>query len=179
MTEAEMIGIVENATGALREVVDDPTGFDMTDCTTVEVPDGWPETWVWEAVTQVFVAPPLVPRQEAAKVAVDAAAAKCRASRLTDGFGQEMLYLQKEAEARACVIDAAPDTAQYPLLAAEVGSTGATLAEVAVAIIIRADECRADMAAIEAVRLSAKRQVDMATSTAEIESILAGINWPD
>lgn len=173
-----MIGIVVNETGALREVVDDLTGFDVTGCSTVEVPAGWPETLVWDVGGQDFVPAPLTPKQVAAKKAVDAAAAQRRACRMTDGFGQEMLYLQKEAEARACVADAAPDAGAYPLLAAEVGITGATLAEVAVAIIIRADECRADVADIEAVRLSAKQQIDAALSAAEIETILAGISWP-
>jgi hypothetical protein len=178
MTETAMIGIIENATGALCEVVDDLAGFDLMAFTTVEMPAGWPETLVWDVGAQDFVPAPITLRQAAAKAAVDAAAAGQRASRLTDGFGQEMLYLQKEAEARACAADAAPDTASYPLLAAEVGLTGATLAEVAVAVIIRADECRADMADIEAVRLSAKQQIDAASSTAEIETILAGLSWP-
>jgi len=173
-----MIGIIENATGALCEVVDDLAGFDLTTCTIVDVPEGWPETCVWDTGTQAFVPPSLGPKQTAAKAAVDAAAAGQRACRLTDGFGQEMLYLQKEAEARACAADVAPNASVYPLLAAEVGITGATLAEVAVAVIIRADECRADMADIEAVRLSAKQQIDAASSTAEIETILAGLSWP-
>ncbi len=173
-----MIGIIENATGALREVVDDLTGFDVTDCTTVDVPEGWPETWVWDVTAGLFTPPPLAPRQAAAKAAVDAQAAKCRACCLTNGFGQEMLYLQKEAEARACVSDSAPEAASYPLLAAEIGITGETLGEVAVAIIIRADEWRADAGAIEAVRLSAKRQIDAATSRAEIDSIITALEWP-
>lgn len=173
-----MIGIVEDATGLLRHVVDSLSGFDTTGCTTVDVPDGWPDELMWDVGMLDFVPKPLTPRQAAAKASVDAAAAEQRACRLTDGFGQEMLYLQKEAEARTCAVDAAPDAGTYPLLAAEIGITGATLAEVAVAIIIRADECRADMAAIEAVRLSAKQQIDAATSAAEIETILAGISWP-
>lgn len=173
-----MYGIYDLASGELQQVVADLDGHDLAGCSTFELAADWFDTQIWDAAQRCPVPAPIGPKQVAAKKAVDAAAAQHRACRMTDGFGQEMLYLQKEAEARTCVADAAPDVTQYPLLAAEVGITGATLTEVAVAIIIRADECRADVADIEAVRLSAKQQIDAALSAAEIETILAGINWP-
>ncbi|WP_262689777.1 hypothetical protein [Kordiimonas aestuarii] len=173
-----MIGIIETTSGVLREVVDDLDGVDLTGCHTTDVPEGWPDDCVWDVELQGFVPPPLDPLRHSAKAAVDAHAARLRAEALTDGFGQEMLYLAKECEARACAFDAVPVVDAYPLLAAEVGITGDTLAEVAVAVIIRADESKAALAAIEAVRLSAKRQINEATDAEEITGILPMLVWP-
>lgn len=49
--------------------------------------------------------------------------AAARSALITDLPGQQMIYLAKEAEARAFLADPAPDLAAYPLLAAEVGLT--------------------------------------------------------
>ncbi|WP_417451273.1 hypothetical protein [Kordiimonas sp.] len=170
-----MIGIINTETGELREVVDDLDGTDIDGCTITSVPEDWPDACVWDVATQGFVPPPLGPLKSAAKAKVDAQASALRAAVLTNAAGQQMVYLAKEAEARAYLADTSPD---YPLLAAEIGITGGTLAEVAATVLTRADECRTALAALEAVRLTAKRQIDMASSAEAIEAVFSALVWP-
>ena len=138
-----MYAIYDAETGVLDQVEYSLDGHDLTGFDTLEVAEDWADTQVWDTTLRAPVPAPLGPYQQAAKARVDEAAASLRATMLTDVFGQEMLYLAKETEARACMADAIPDAANYPLLAAEVGITGATLADVAVAVTIKADEWRA------------------------------------
>lgn len=116
-------------------------------------------------------------RREARSV-VDWKAAKLRSWVGSHGYGQEMVYLAKELEARACVADAAPDPARYPLLAAEIGITGADLAGVAAAVVAKADEWKALAAGIEAVRLATKQTINDAQTPAAIDAAVAAANWP-
>ncbi len=113
-----------------------------------------------------------------AKSAVDWKAAKLRSWVGSHGYGQEMVYLAKELEARACVSDAAPDPARYPLLAAEISITGADLMGVALAVVAKADEWKVLAASIEAVRLSTKQLIDAASTAAETDAAVATANWP-
>lgn len=65
----------------------------------------------------------LAPVRSAAIEEINSLVATVRGRIITDLPGQQMIYLRKEAEARAWVADPAPDLANYPLLAAEVGVT--------------------------------------------------------
>lgn len=53
---------------------------------------------------------------------INARAGDVRKTFVTDLPGQQMLYLAKEAEARAYVADPAPDMADYTLMSAEIGA---------------------------------------------------------
>ncbi|MBL4838483.1 MAG: hypothetical protein JKY34_12985 [Kordiimonadaceae bacterium] len=114
-----------------------------------------------------------------AKEDIDRAAGVCRSEVASQGYGQEMTYLAKEVEARACIADAAPVAATYPMMAAEVGITGTDLAAVATEVVARADAWKALAGSIERVRLAGKQSIDAATTEAEIDTILTDTSWPN
>lgn len=107
--------------------------------------------------------------------AIDAAAEAQRAKYITAGSGQAMTYMSKLEEARLQV-DGAPGP--FPILAACVGSDGATVAEVANTVIATAEAWTAIAAQIEGARLGAKREVQQAAAVADVKAVLAAIAWP-
>ena len=106
--------------------------------------------------------------------AVDQAAGRKRLQFITDSPGQQAVYLAKEAEARAYVALVSPpaDLADYPMIASEIGITGATALEVANVWIAMADQWRDTSAAIENARLTAKRDIAAAADRAAIRTAL-------
>lgn len=108
---------------------------------------------------------------------VDADAERARLAHITGGAGQAMSYLQKAAEAKACLADAGPDAAAYPLLAAEIGITAPTLGEVAQVVAAAHAAWTVIGAQIEASRLGAKAAIAAATDAATAEAA-AQIDWP-
>lgn len=108
---------------------------------------------------------------------IDAEAERARLAHITGGAGQAMSYLQKAAEAKACLADAEPDAEAYPLLAAEIGITAPTLGEVAAVVAAAHAEWTVIGAKIEALRLGAKAAIAAAVSIEEAE-IAATILWP-
>lgn len=108
---------------------------------------------------------------------IDADAERARLAHITGGAGQAMSYLQKAAEAKACLADAEPDAAAYPLLAAEVGITAPTLGEVAAVVAAAHAAWTVIGAQIEALRLGAKAAIAAATDAATAEAA-AIIDWP-
>lgn len=104
---------------------------------------------------------------------IDAEAEQQRLRFITSGDGQAMMYLRKEAQARAFLAD--PD-APVPSLEKEAAATGQTVADVAAAIIARADAWAAIGDDIEATRLGAKKAVADATNIAEIHAA-ATVDW--
>lgn len=108
---------------------------------------------------------------------IDADAETARLAHITGGAGQAMTYSQKAAEAKACLADAEPDAATYPLLAAEVGITAPTLGEVAQVVAAAHAGWTIIGAQIEAARLGAKAAVSAATDAATAEAA-ALIAWP-
>lgn len=114
----------------------------------------------------------------AAKYRVDELAGTERNRIASSGFGQEMTYLAKEAQARAWLAAESPDNAAYPLPFAEIGITAPDMRSVCELIVAKADEWIARAAALEALRLNSKQQIDAATSETEIDAIRDGIVWP-
>lgn len=108
---------------------------------------------------------------------IDDEAERARLAHITGGAGQAMSYLQKAAEAKACLADAEPDAEAYPLLAAEVGITAPTLGEVAQVVAAAHASWTVIGAQIEATRLGAKAAVSAATDAATAE-VAAQIDWP-
>ena len=106
--------------------------------------------------------------------AVNAAAGTLRARHITVLPGQEMLYLAKEAEARAWLTadPAPPSLAAFPLLAAEVGITAPTPHELAQVWANMGAIWRTIAARIETVRLSAVAAIEVAPD-AERAALLA------
>ena len=99
---------------------------------------------------------------------------ECRTVRalfVTDLPGQEMIYLQKEAEAAAFVADPDPELTDYPFIAAEVGATAPTAYEVAQVYLNLAVQWRMIGAGLEQVRLGALGATEAATSKLELSGV--------
>lgn len=108
---------------------------------------------------------------------VDALAETARLAFVTPGAGQAAVYWAKLDEARRWQAAVAPDPGDYPLLAAELGITGADHDEVAATIIATATAWLTVAAAIEAVRLQAKAAIDEAETEAEMQAA-AAVSYP-
>ncbi|ATN32917.1 hypothetical protein ACO34A_03765 [Rhizobium sp. ACO-34A] len=118
----------------------------------------------------------LVALQASLKAGIDVAAEVERLKHITAGAGQAMTYQRKAEEAKACLSATDPVSADYPMLAAEIGITAETLAGVA-SIVSAAYEAWITIgSAIEAARLGAKLAVDSA-ETAEAAMAAAVIDW--
>lgn len=139
---------------------------------------GWRLVFDGGTVTRVHASAPvdLAALKGALKAAIDAAAEAERARYITPGAGQALTYNHKAQEAARFATDAAPKAADYPLLAAEVGITGATLAEVAGVVAAAHAQWLAIGARIEAARLAAKAAVEAAESEAQARAVAPV--WP-
>ncbi|MCB2186293.1 MAG: hypothetical protein KQJ78_07740 [Deltaproteobacteria bacterium] len=160
--------LVALADGRLLAVPDDPANADRQ------------AVAAWEAAGGVIAAP-AVDLEEAkaeALARIDAAAEAVRLQLITPGSGQAMAYLAKEAEARAWQDDPDPEPANYPFLAAETADTREDMATTAGIILARAKTWRQAGAAVEGVRLEAKRAVREAEDAAGVAAVLAGLKWP-
>ena len=131
------------------------------------------------------VAPPEVPEEPdrtldewkgllTMKIDSDAEAARLRY--ITAGSGQAMTYQQKAQEAAAVLADPSPTLENYPLLAAEVGITAATIQEVAQVVDGAFQAWRVVGGRIEGLRLGGKAAVAAAT-TVEDAKAAAAIDW--
>lgn len=110
---------------------------------------------------------------------IDALAENLRNTVITPGSGQLYTYLAKEEEAKAFVQDAEPTAGKYPYIYGGVGtSDGATAAEVAATYLKCAASWKAFGPSVESVRRKAKDAIAVATSQAEIESIISRAAWP-
>lgn len=109
---------------------------------------------------------------------VDADAEAERLNYITPGEGQAMTYQQKVDEARAFKVTSNPKAADYPVLLSEVGITGETLSEVAEIVLAAFAQWQQIGAAIESIRLGAKRDIDTAEDEAAARAIVDAIVWP-
>jgi hypothetical protein len=103
-----------------------------------------------------------------ARVTLAAAVTAARAALITDLPGQSMIYLAKEAEARAWMADPTPDPAAYPLLSAELGITAPDAASLAQIWLNLATLWRSTAADLEALRLTTRAAIDAATTPEEV-----------
>lgn len=113
------------------------------------------------------------------KAKIDADAENERLKYITPGDGQAMTYQQKVDEARAFKAAASPLAGDYPVLSSEIGITGPTLADVAETVLIAFNRWQRVGAAIESVRLGAKRDVDVAENEITARAVLDVLVWPD
>ena len=86
-----------------------------------------------------------------------------------------MIYLAKEAEARAWIADPAPDPANYPLLSAEVGITAPDAASLAQLWLNMAVLWRAAAAQLEALRMTIGAAIDAAETPEDVAAALAAL----
>lgn len=116
--------------------------------------------------------------KSALKEEVDRDAETERLKYITPGNGQAMTYQQKVDEARAFKSASNPKAADYLVLSSEVGITAETLSEVADIVLAAFALWQQIGAAIEGVRLGAKRDIDAATDEAAARAIVDAIEWP-
>jgi hypothetical protein len=107
--------------------------------------------------------------------AVEQAVAAIRRAFITDLPAQEMIYLAKEAEARAFLAASAPVLADYPFLSAEAGITAATPTALATLWLALAAQWRTVAARIEAARMTATAALAAATTPAEAEGAVEAL----
>lgn len=98
------------------------------------------------------------------------AIAQIREVMITDLPGQQMIYLAKEAEAKMWIAATEPDLADYPLMAAEVGITASTAADLAAMWVALSAAWRAAAAQLENIRFSAGVAIAAATDEAAIDA---------
>lgn len=173
-----MIGIVNIETGALVTVVPDAFADDIAladdQHTTVAVPEGYPDNGLsWDAAARDFVSG--WETQDASfHYLIDQAAGRFRKQFITTAPGQEMTYLQKRQEAEAYVAGADPLT--VPMLAAEADAMGVSIADLAATVIAKSAEWEQLGAAIEGLRMQAKKAVTEA-DTIGAKALAAKVDW--
>ncbi|MDH7791871.1 hypothetical protein [Ochrobactrum sp. AN78] len=109
---------------------------------------------------------------------IDADAEAERLLYITPGFGQSMTYQQKVAEAQAFKAATHSQASDYPILSSEIGITAETLDKVADMVLAAFSQWQQIGAAIERIRLGAKRDIDAAADGETSLAILAAIVWP-
>lgn len=117
----------------------------------------------------------LAKAQASARARIDESITAARRLYITTLPGQEMIYQAKENEAKAyLVLDPEPaDLDEFPMLAAEVGVTAPTAYELAQIWLNMAAQWRAVAADLENLRLTAREEIDNATTVAELDQIVA------
>ncbi len=123
---------------------------------------------------------PLTVVRAEAIAAVNGTVAAIRRRYITDISGQEMLYLQKRDEARAYMAawspEADPDTADYPLIEAEVGVTAPSAYELAQLWLNLSALYVAVAASLETARLTAVYAIEAAADAAEMATARAAFD---
>lgn len=121
----------------------------------------------------------LVVAKREAKAHIDWKAAKMRSLVGSHGYGQEMVYLAKEDEARRFIEDLTPIDTDYPMLSAEVGITGIDMSSVAVAVMAKSTAWRAFASTLEKVRLGTKSLINEAVDLGDIQAACDAVVWPN
>lgn len=129
----------------------------------------------WRVIDgQLVRAVPLATAQDRARHEINRVRGEVRLLFITALPGQEMVYLDKEAQARAYLSDPDPDPADYPGIMAEVGATAPTAYEVAQVYLNQAAIWRQVSAVIEGVAMAAHATIDTAASAEVCETVAAG-----
>jgi len=175
--------------GFVREIVVPPEGLDLSDCRHIESPEQYvscgPEIdqgWMYDG--EEFSPPEAIAPPDLAMVkkyqcdVVDARAETERLKYITPGSGQAMTYQQKADEARRFVAAEAPVAADYPMLSGEVGVTADDIAGVAAVVKAAHEGWQVIGAAIEGVRLRAKKAINQAATVEDAEAAAGAVAWP-
>ena len=142
----------------------------------VEVPDDFSWTRYQADIETRSVVPAIAMRAAALIAEVNEAAEALRGRFLTAGSGQAMTYLRKEDEARR--FDPEADAADYPFLAAEAASTGATLVDTAALVLAQANAWATLGAAIEAYRRGLIVAIEAAQNIETLDQLDVAAGWP-
>lgn len=174
--------------GEVRQIFDAdpmlPTGEDVPGAdglAVMEAPDD--VNTDWRLLDGVLQPPSLFPVdmqlvRTDLKAQVDTDAETERLKYITPGNGQAMTYQQKVAEAQAFKAATNPKASDYPILSSEVGITAETLTEVADIVLAAFAQWQQIGAAIESIRLGAKRDIDATENEAAARAVVNAIVWP-
>jgi len=149
------------------------------------VPDGYTlipppgRFHIWDGASPGAWRPDMPAIQASAEATIDAQADALLAPYMTLTPGRAMTYMAKEAQATAFMAAENPDPADFPLISGEVGITGDTAQAVAETILAMSRAWHAMGAAIETVRLAAKKQVLEAQTPEAVQAVLDGLAWPE
>ena len=133
--------------------------------------------YAWDAATASWQ-PDMAAIRAVAENAIDAQADALLTPYMSLTPGRAMTYLAKEAQATAYLAKENPDPAAYPLITGEVGITADTPQAVAETILAKSQAWHAVGAAIEAVRLAAKKKVREAATPEAVQAVCDAIVWP-
>jgi hypothetical protein len=150
-----------------------PPTLDMSGLALLSTEQPLGDLEAWAVIEGALELVSLEPARARARADLAGWISAARAQLITDLPGQDMVYLAKEAEARAWVSEATPDIADYPLLSAEVGITAPDADQLAQLWLNMAALWRSTAAQLEALRLSAQAAIAAAESEAEIAAALA------
>lgn len=115
--------------------------------------------------------------KDKAKLRIDEAAERLRATIITPGEGQVATYLAQEAEAKALSIN--PDTSTpTPYIDALIGIIAPTRMQVVQVVLEMSTAWNQANASINAVRLQTKGQIDAAESIEEVNTLVQNAPWP-
>ena len=112
----------------------------------------------------------LAAEKRAAVAQVNGMADQVRRMFITPIIGQEMVYLEKEAEARRYLDDLEPDLSDYPFISAEVGVSAVTAQQVAQLYLNLGAQWRVVGSMLENVRLGSIAAIEAATTLAQISA---------
>lgn len=112
----------------------------------------------------------LAAEKRAAVAQVNGMADQVRRMFITPIIGQEMVYLEKEAEARRYLNDLEPDLSDYPFISAEVGVSAVTAQQVAQLYLNLGAQWRVVGSMLENVRLGSIAAIEAATTLAQISA---------
>lgn len=133
-----------------------------------EMQDAWDE---WETSTGPLN---FARDKDLAMRRIDSIAERKRSEYLTSGSGQAMVYEQKYTEAQLFLANGG-DVASYPFIASESVARGISPTDFATLIVQKRNEWAQVGAQIEALRYTAKEDVNAAVDSAAVKSILVGL----
>ncbi|MEO0629345.1 MAG: hypothetical protein AAFY46_01290 [Planctomycetota bacterium] len=119
---------------------------------------------------------PLDSRKAAAKAKADTEAAALIAGRRSDAR-PDFYFTERLRQAREADADGSIAAGEYPLLEAEVPATGATVADVATAVLAEWSTIELEIATIEARRHAIHTEIDALTTAGAIENYLRRFFW--
>lgn len=142
----------------------------------IEVPDQEIEALeAWVVENDALVLVDLSPYQRAAIARINARIGEVRARYVTVAAAQDMIYLAKEAEAKAFILEIVtpPNLSAYPFIAQEIGITGQDAYEIAQIWLNMAAQWRQVAAGLENIRLFVVKMIEEASDLVSIASIEA------
>lgn len=163
--------LIEAPAGGERQLVRDPESYPGWTVLTADL-ERYPGEY--ERLEEGAMVTDLACLEADLLAAIDREADAFRSSFITNIAGQQMLYLTKEAEARAMI--AGGDPAEAPMIVGGALARGIEPIEMAAIVIGKADYLRSLGAQSEIVRDAAKARVS-AAATADEKRTAAIIDW--